>query len=1083
MKWKHMLVALLSLSLVSCSDNSSKTPDTPGTSDTGGELDNNKKPGGEDTGDKKDDEGNKGNDGDGKKDDGNKGDTGDKKDDKTDPEVKNDTDWDDAVWAAMRKYLGGNVLPYIDLGKYPVVNWEKASSDYNYLQIDGSDLVDSNFLPTVKETYTKAGWQTGTDSSTTYQASLDASYLSIKVTVKSSLPTLNVYYDEPYDDTKLTDWTDEMKTAINNGMHNHMVPFVYIGTANPILTETPSKYSVEFSGGLWDEKIFEKAKKVFTEDTGWTLDETQKNTKNNTNSIFVATKSFDDKCALTVKISGTDAKFSKVSYSITIEEGYNPSNYTGWNSGFASYSGYLDNHNSEIPAIYLGTTNPSYGKWSDSASTLTVKGTKWNESVLADARTLLSKDTSWKVENVTINTVTDCILAYKKFDDGCAVQFTIGPNAKPTSASSVSTMFIHYEKAYTKPSTANGWTKEVLDKIAENMGDDTEIPYVYLNSDVPKPSWTASSHTLKITGDAYSTTGLVDEAVSAFKAAGWDAEKKTTIKGSSMVATTKMDGNDFKATIDTPSSVSTKVILSIVFTENFEPPANGEWPDDIKKKMTDAYNGYVLPYVYLATMKPTASAVGSTNAKKLTITGSKWDDRILTLFKTALTNDPVTTVKWDFNETVDANKKKTIIATATNTADRAKYTATLKQTSSKAVIDFEYEEAYEIPENGAWSAEIQKIMTDNFEGHVAPYIYLGTNALKTGTYNTTYNWLSISGGAWTDHTIGDVKKTLDALGFNTEVRPGYYGGNTLFAYKVYDEGYSFTYQVYRSSYVNASAKSSCFISYGKKMAETTVEDWSDSTKKLFTSQLGGHTLPYLSFGAKETAAVTQSVTGGTAIKFSSSETWSLSYLYRAMDVLKADNSAWKFEVQFSSNGIVGATSSSTDSQGSEVYYYAYPNGRLYGTLDLEDGSHLTLSLTGATTSMTMYVTYQSAFALPENGAWGASEKDYIDNWFNGEELPYIYLGAATNKADISATYRYISITGGLYDSKMEENMKTVLTADTNHSWSFSYEYSVDKTILVAKTTLKDGSEIVMKLDYTLNHSYMTKTTKLYIYRY
>lgn len=36
MKWKHMLVALLSLSLVSCSDNSSKTPDTPGTSDTGG---------------------------------------------------------------------------------------------------------------------------------------------------------------------------------------------------------------------------------------------------------------------------------------------------------------------------------------------------------------------------------------------------------------------------------------------------------------------------------------------------------------------------------------------------------------------------------------------------------------------------------------------------------------------------------------------------------------------------------------------------------------------------------------------------------------------------------------------------------------------------------------------------------------------------------------------------------------------------------------------------------------------------------------------------------------------------------------
>lgn len=79
-----------------------------------------------------------------------------------DPDIikPEDSPWSEEVTEAMVKYLGGNILPYIDIGKSIDVSYvsDDANDGYkSYLLLVGNKFVSSN-LQDAKDTYISYDW-------------------------------------------------------------------------------------------------------------------------------------------------------------------------------------------------------------------------------------------------------------------------------------------------------------------------------------------------------------------------------------------------------------------------------------------------------------------------------------------------------------------------------------------------------------------------------------------------------------------------------------------------------------------------------------------------------------------------------------------------------------------------------------------------------------------------------------------------------------------------------------------------------------------------------------------------------------
>lgn len=981
---------------------------------------------------------------------GGEGDTGDPEGEGEEEkkEEVNDTNWLDEIWAMMKKYLGGNVLPYFDVGKTYTGSYVSAASGKAYLQIDSGEIYGTTVVDNFKKAYTDAQWTLGTETTTQITASLASKGLSVTMKSVSGIMSLLAYYDEPYDETTLTDWTDDINSLIDKYMDNHTVPYVYLGTANPVASYKSPTITV--AGGLWDEKIATNAEAIYKK-AGYTVAVTS----DTYSSIVTATKTLDDKCVITVVIdSYNSTTYKKTNCTITIAEGYNPSAFTGWDSEFNQYkTSYFHDH--DIPDFYLGTKSPDY-TYTANYNRLLVKGKNFCDEMVTAARAKL--DSSWSILDETTNS-SPAFYCWKQFDDGCRIQMYLY-NSSVTNL--IPYLYIHYDEPKTITSTVTDWSDDVKSMISTNIASGVTIPYVYLGSDTITPTWTASSHTLKLTGAAPYNAEYGERAFDTFKAAGWTTTRLISSAGIGMKAETKTaDGDVVKVTLSAQVSVTANPSLSIAVTEVYDTSRKqSDWPtaitDDLKK-----YYSRTIPYVYLGTREPSGSYTSTTNL--YTIKGVTWNDQIYTDFEAAFKAESEkegSDVTWTVTENQHATYGKQLIATGKVTGQDELLTVTLYHSAATSPVPYitvTTTDDFSVPTNGEWEGTVKTLMTTNYGNYTAPYVYLGTTS-ETASVDKNSKAMTVTGGKWNTKVISTAKTQLEAEGYTVEQGRGYYGGADLYAYKLYDDGHSFTYYIYRSAVSSTTAKIACQIYYGAPQTSDSATDWSSSTKTLIANNLHGYSLPYLSTGVSQmTASVYSSTMKSDNVlqfKYAKTSGWTFSNIYKAVETLKKDNSKWTFHFNHPN----------------QVSNSASAYGSVYGELIQDDGSKIFIKFYGSSYSAAyLYVSYASAYTATTGGSWSSDTTKEISSYTNGNTIPYIDLGTTASTAAVSTNTTNgaaLTITGGIWDEKMYANAEAVFKADTEKKWTTYYSINQygDKS-LVAVAACTDGSVLTLTVDW------------------
>lgn len=966
----------------------------------------------------------------------------------------NDTPWSDDLYQAMKSYLGGNILPYVDIGTYPSYVWMVPStSAKGYLKITGSLPLRSSLLKTFKTAYEKENYKVSIGTGT-MEATLAEKNLVVNAKQVSGVVELDVYYTEPYDETTLTDWPSDIQQVFDSKLHKHVIPYVYLGTTNLASSTAVSNgvLTLKITGqnGNWNEKIATNAETIYKA-AGW---DEPKMTTNSYSSVFESSITLSDGCAINVVIkssSTTVTDYKTTLCTVTFTEGYYAEGYTSWDYEFDSYKSQFHDH--DIPAIYLGTSTPTYSDYISSSNRLLVKGAAWNDQVTTDAKALLEKDDTWKVEPATINN-KDGILAYKSYGDGCRVQFTVGPNG--TSSTAVAQMAIHYEYPFKSGTKITDWPTDVKTEMTDKLS--MVIPFVDLNSDTPETTWSDQNKALTITGKSTFTSNITEQAVAAFTADKWEVTDVMTADGMEMSATkTLTNGDILTATIDAKTSLTAPVEMKVKLDEAFNAPTSSiGWPSDIETSMKDHFNGYVLPYTYLGTKFPYANYSNST----LHIFGKNWDDSILTQFASVMATDTVLT--WEIKDGTNGEK----IATATNDADGTAFTATaFKNTDGSAKITVKMTEIFKVVK-GTWSSTILASMNKNFENHTIPYLYLGTLNPTVGSYTSSTRSIQITGGTYKEEIFAPVEETLKNAGYTVEYSTSSYG-KTMNAYILNADGTSFRLYLYPTTSKNANA--SLRIYYGPKVTGvSTATEWNSDIKALLQSDLGGYELPYLNTGS--TTMTASASNGGIVFKYNKKGASTQSFLFAAINTLKAKDPEWEIK----------------------AYLDTASYAKVKGTLTQKDGSRVFFcySIT-SNDAASLYITYDSPLSNKNAKAWNSDVTSAVEKVCRGEfTLPYLNLnlddsGVKVTSA-LSASVSNVKITGGIFHESMFTSFASLLSSDTEHEWSVVYDYSSTtngKTLVAYSNDFASGKGITLKLFGNENTTWNYSTASLELYRY
>lgn len=938
MKIRHALLSILSLALISCSTQTEPTPQ-PGTEEKNDDLDNNGKKDDEKDDNKKDD----GNKKDDKKEDEKKDD--DKKDD-DDPYV-NTTNWPNDIWNDMKTYLGGEVIPYVKLGKPDVMfgEWKgNGDSTYGYHEtyyeiITGLNAYEETTIDTFETTYKAANWDVTKDEKGA-TATLESKHLTVKLKSVTSIYSdnyvyLDIYYDEPYDSTTMTAWTSEINSNIQTYVDNHSIPFIYLGSTNlysfaPTKNNGTTALTIRAENGSWNDQIITNAATILEADK-WECTESS----NNYSKVLSAKKIFEDNCTVSLRIGAMQTKTtnaSKPEIVVSLEEGYNPTGYTNPSDWDNIYIYEYDEH--DIPDIYLGTKNPTLYKLSDNRY-MTFTGKDWNDQILTDAKAKLSAD-NWTYEDATISEHNG-LIAYKKFADDCRLIIQIGYESVYNSTP---VMYVSIEKGL-KDSTLTDWDADTKKAITDNLGSDVTIPYIYLGDDDIKTTWNSNAKRFEITTESvteYNSDPALS-AVSAFKKAKWTITKEEwTYKGFSMNAVYNTeDGSEYTASIEASSYYGPRLFIS--YKEAFVEPQSGTtWPISVSNDMTTNLKGYTLPYVYLGTMNPTSE--WDSEEMELEVKGGFWNSKVLTIFKTALSAD--TTTSWTFADGTDS-----CVATGKNTTLGYEFTAKLSRDTlyNLSKIYISYKKIVAKDTEGPWSDSILNTMKTNMHNHEAPFVYLGTNEPKARTFISTYQKLEIRGdeGVWDDTTYDSAKKNLTAAGFivdDIEKSSTRY----IMGYKFFDDGCAMRIEVFHYVYEYDDGDDYYTedyplmrIYFGTSYTASSSTAWSSTNQSeldsCFGTNEGSYKLPYLNTGATEMTAKYNSKKSSVelSLPYGTAKTDSLTIVLNMIKTLKEADSGWKFEFTPGYENYHNVTGSLTRSDGSVIsaHIYSMPSSNTY----------------------------------------------------------------------------------------------------------------------------------------------------------
>ena len=169
--------------------------------------------------------------------------------------------WPSKVQSVRKQYLGGQLLPYISLG-----SGVDALNDQFDVNISGDAPYDDTLKNSFKAAFTADGYTVDDTETNQVSATNETKHLSVVLKEDTDLEVacLIASYDEPYEPSKLTAYPSSVRTDLKSslGGHENDVPVVYLGTVNPTSEVTDS--GVNIYGRNWIDDRATDAKTTLT---------------------------------------------------------------------------------------------------------------------------------------------------------------------------------------------------------------------------------------------------------------------------------------------------------------------------------------------------------------------------------------------------------------------------------------------------------------------------------------------------------------------------------------------------------------------------------------------------------------------------------------------------------------------------------------------------------------------------------------------------------------------------------------------------------------------------------------------------
>lgn len=931
-------------------------------------------------------------------------------------DIYHSTKWDKEIVDLMLEHLNGNIVPYAEIAEnniYLVPEWDETYLDLNIY----GDPFSPEHVSNAAISFQAAGWDVVAEANS-MKATLASQNLEVEVHEVTDygdykgLTVLTARRYEPYDSSKLTSWSQDIKDLFTSNLHGHELPLIYLGTATPVgqsLSSQPDSMSV--LGGRWDDRVITE-NKTLLENAGW-------NTSDVNQTGMTATKVEEDGCTLTVVFSRTVSS-KRAQFKAYFVEKFDPNVKSDWEDATKTLiANNMDNH--EVTYVYLGKTVES-ASLNYKGDEITIVGGKWNDAILTNAQKVLSNDgwTEVKIQPLYEGANSQYLSAKKTFDDNCSMTINIDKNVNGDAS-----MTIKFHMGYHVPLGAT-WSTDTLTAFATNL-DNHVLPYVYLNTVAETVEWDEENEKLTITGGSWDDL-MVEEFKKVYEAQTDVSWTVTTNPGYSAKAIgTFADG--CKATITLNSNYDDKAYISVDFFKKYEVPAGASWTADTVSKFKDNFDGHILPFIYL---NGTEVSSVTTSGNKIELVGGKWNEGVFAEAERVLKNDGYSEIK----KTPAGSLDRSDNLTATKLfGDSCIFKVTLKSdNNNKVYLAVEYTEGYVAPtgEDAKWSDDIKSKMKTALNDYVIPYFYMGTKAPTIST-STSDPVLTVTGANWRNEILENAKSALEADGFKTSTQEGDYARTLVASKRILTADKNDVVFVSLTKNYSSKAEMKVYYQNATGVSFDNSKSYSEEDQATFV-EVTKEVAPYLDMGTPSI-----SYKGDTYLQVKGSDgSYSLAALNNVYDTLNTN----------------GYTSN---------YFLNGSSIEVRATKERADHSLLTLKYTKYSGTAAYYeLHYFPPFVAPKGDAakWSDAIISIFNDNFSGHVLPYVYLGIDEPTYSWNSSSRNLTINGKTWNDSIWKSFEDTYSAD---DYELVWDYSSKDKALLASKTFSDGVLVTVKL--------------------
>ncbi len=620
--------------------------------------------------------------------------------------------------------------------------------------------------------------------------------------------------------------------------------------------------------------------------------------------------------------------------------------------------------------------------------------------------------------------------------------------------------------------TKSKWPIDIA-KVMYRRLDERFVPYIDLKASRPASlmcDWArvGSITTITIYSDYFGdlTDSMASEVKSAYENEHWSVTitKDDTTEFKNVLEATNPD-NDLTIKLSVENELLT---LTIKFNEKFDANrANGTWDDEISADMDSFLDNHSadIPYIYLGTINPNCGADTYT-PEILAINGGSWDDQILTIAKNAFDNANASISNEENKWTYEDGYYSSVKAKRT-LSDGCKLEVEVlltndKQENEVAEMKILRKAAFTPSSKTEWADEIQNTFSSNFDNHLIPYFYIGSDTVTkdASSYDNNTATFYAANYTWDDKIYdlaltainNDNKKYADEYKWTIEDGENdFYGTRQLKFTKDYDDGCNLSFTLDHYEY-DDNAKIE--VKFKPKYQIPAGAKWPDKAITYMNENLGG-VLPYLHLGNITDDSVVWNADTSTLTIIG--ETFYSSLLNGAKATYTSDL-GWN-------GGMVDG-----DYWGTTYKYFkaektvAEINSKLTLTVDgTYHGSYYDGGIGGYAV---LKVVVDTPYTVPseENAKWEKHSftntydyDDQINSTFisdnlDGHEIPYVYLNSKEIKTYFSESSNELVLTGGKWDIAVLDHAKSQFE---KANWT---DVTKDDEKVTAKFSASDGCE-------------------------